>query len=211
MNEITVSIVEDDLEFQKWILEEIEEAKNIICVSRHDIAEDALAKLPQLKPDIVIMDLALEKSDMDGIECMLRLKLVSPNMKFLVITANSDEEPVFEALSVGAGAYIQKGKIPRKLVKLIHEFHNGEAPMSPGIAQRVIGRFHKAPEDIEKLKLLSPREVQTLDLLSKGFLYKEIADKLNIAEGTVKQHAHNIYQKLQVNNCVEAIRKYLRK
>ena len=66
-----------------------------------------------------------------------------------------------------------------------------------------------AAEDLIRLKTLSPRETQTLELLSKGFLYKEIGNKLTIAEGTVKQHTHNIYKKLQVNNCIEAIRKYL--
>ena len=206
---ITVSIVEDDLEFQNWIQEEINEAPHIKCLSKYDIAEDALAELPQLKPDIIIMDLGLEKSDIGGIECMLRLKLVAPNLKFLVITSHSDENMLFEALRVGASAYIQKGDIPKKLIDLLDDFNAGGAPMSPGIARKIIENFHKAPEDLMRLKALSNRENETLELLSKGFLYKEIASKLTIAEGTVKIHAHNIYKKLQVNNCVEALRKYL--
>lgn len=206
---IRVSIVEDDLEFQKWILEELDEAAHIECISTYDVGENALAELPQIKPDIVIMDLALEKSDMSGIECMLRLKLVSPGLKFLVITANSDESVVFEALSVGAGAYIQKSEIPRKFIDLITEFQEGGAPMSPGIARKIIGRFHKPTQDLILLKELSPRETEVLDNLAKGYLYKEIADNLEIAEGTVKQHSHKIYKKLQVNNRTEAIGKYL--
>lgn len=206
---IKLCIVEDDLEFQKWILEEIEEADNIECLSTYDVAENALENLPQLKPDIVIMDLGLEKSDMGGIECMLRLKLTSPNLKFLIMTSNSDENKVFEALRVGAGAYIQKGDIPKNLIELLEEFYEGGAPMSTVIARRVIENFHKPPEDLVRINSLSKRENETLKLLSKGFLYKEVADNLDIAEGTVKQHAHNIYKKLQVNNVVEAIRKYL--
>ena len=206
---IKVCIVEDDLEFQSWILEEINDADYIECLSTYDIAEDALAEIPQLKPDIVIMDLGLEKSDMGGIACMLRLKLVVPEQKFLVITSNSDESVLFEALRVGAGAYIQKGDIPKQLIDLLEDFHTGGAPMSPGIARRVIENFHRSAEDLERLKTLSPRENETLALLSKGFLYKEVADKLTIAEGTVKQHAHKIYKKLQVNNAIEAVRKYL--
>ncbi len=122
---IRVSIVEDDLEFQNWILEEIGDVSHIECLSTYDVAEDALEELPQLKPDIVIMDLSLDKSDMGGIECMLRLKLVSPNLKFLVITSNSDENKVFEALRVGAGAYIQKGDIPKNLIELLEDFYGG--------------------------------------------------------------------------------------
>ena len=208
-HQITISIVEDDVEFQSWILEEIKDAPHITCLSTYDNGEDALAAIPQLKPDVVIMDLNLHNTDMDGIECMLRLKLVAPAIKFLVMTSNNDESSLFEALSAGAGAYIQKGDIPRQLGDLIGEFYEGGAPMSSGIAKRIIENFHRLPEDIIRLKTLSNRENQTLELLSKGFLYKEVADRLKIAEGTVKQHAHNIYKKLQVNNCVEAIRKYL--
>jgi DNA-binding NarL/FixJ family response regulator len=209
VNKIRVSIVEDDIEFQKWIIEELSDAQSIECISTYDIAENALSSIPQQRPDIVIMDLTLEKSDIGGIECMLRLKLVSPGLKFLVITANSDENLVFEALRVGAGAYLQKGDIPKKLVELIYDFYEGGVPMSPGIARRVITSFHKPIEDLVLLKKLSQRENEILKLLSQGFLYKEIASNLGIKEGTVKQHAHKIYKKLQVNNRTEAIRKYL--
>ena len=206
---INICIVEDDPEFQSWILEEIAGSERIHCLATYDTGETALAAIPQQRPDIVIMDLNLDHTDMDGIECMLRLKLVSPGIKFLVMTSNNDESTLFDALSAGAGAYIQKGDIPRRLSELIVELEAGGAPMSAGIAKRVIENFHRQPEDVMRLKTLSAREGQTLELLSKGFLYKEVADRLEIAEGTVKQHAHKIYKKLQVNNCVEAIRKYL--
>ncbi|HMQ47381.1 MAG TPA: response regulator transcription factor [Saprospiraceae bacterium] len=211
MDKIKICIVEDELEFQEWIVDEINEVDDIESLGTYDLAEDALIEIPRLKPDIVIMDLGLNKSNMDGIECMLRLKLVSPGIKFLVITSNTNESLVFEALRVGAGAYIQKGDIPRDLIDLIREFYQGGAPMSPGIARRLIESFHKPPDDLVMLNNLSTREMEILDKLSQGFLYKEIADQLKIAEGTVKQHAHNIYQKLQVNNRTEAIRKYLNK
>lgn len=206
---IKVCIVEDDLEFQEWVRAEVEEAENIEVLDAYDVAEDAIKAVPDLKPDVVIMDLTLEKSDISGIECMLRLRLVAPELKFLVMTSNSDENILYEALYVGAGAYIQKGDIPRRLSILLEEFHAGGAPMSPGIAKKVIENFHRIPEDLLRLKALSNRETQTLELLSKGFLYKEVASHLKIAEGTVKQHAHNIYKKLHVNNIVEAVRKYL--
>ena len=206
---IKVSIIEDDLEFQEWILEELNNAPTIKCVSRHLSGDEALTQIPQLQPDIVIVDLTLKKSKIDGIECMFRLKLVLPKIKFLVISAHSDEGKIFEALRVGAGAYLQKEDIPRQLTELIFEFHKGGAPMSPGIAQRIIKSFHQPANELVLLKELTFREKEILDHLSNGYLYKEIADNLDIKEGTVKQHAHNIYQKLQVNNRTEAIRKYL--
>jgi len=217
MEPIRISIVEDDPEFQEWLLSELSDAPQFQCISRYDVAENALANIPNEKPDIVIMDLGLDKSDIDGIECMLRLKLVSPDLKFLVITGQPDDDKVFEALKVGAGAYIQKGDIPRKLIDLLDQFYRGGAPMSEGIARKVIDSFYRKPTDTVLLLQLTPKELKILQLLAKGYLYKEIADMMpnendptkTIAEGTVKIHAHNIYQKLQVNNRTEAINKYL--
>ncbi|MCC7245841.1 MAG: response regulator transcription factor [Saprospiraceae bacterium] len=217
MDHIKLCIVEDEIEFQDWILDELSADPRFECLGVFDTAEAALRKIPLLRPDIVLMDLGLNKSEMKGHECMLRLKLISPDMKFIVISSFSDDDKVFEALKVGAGAYIVKGDISKTLLTVIEEFYLGGAPMSPEIARKVLMSFHKPAEDMALLQTLSDRERAVLEPLSKGFLYKEIADMLpnendpnkNISEGTVKKHAHNIYQKLQVNNRVEAIRKYL--
>jgi DNA-binding NarL/FixJ family response regulator len=213
---IKIAIVEDDPEFREWLESELE-VPGFECVGAYSTAEAALSEIPQIKPDIVIMDLGLELSDINGMECMLRLKLVSPTLKFLVITSYGDDERVFEALKTGAGAYLLKNDIPKKLIDVLTEFYNGGAPMSAGIAMKVISSFHKPPGDIVAVQQLTPREKEILEFLSKGYLYKEIADKLynendptkKIAEGTVKIHAHKIYQKLEVNNRTEAIKKYL--
>lgn len=209
MEKIIISIVEDETEFQEWIQEEIQEANNILCTGVFDVAENALAEIPSIKPDIVIMDLSLKKSDMDGIECMLRLKIVMPDLKFLVISSNDDERLIFEALRVGAGAYIDKSEITMKLINIIGDFNAGGAPMSPGIARLIIQSFQKTSEELKLINQLTPKEKEVLQFLAKGFLLKEIADKLNIVEGTVKQHTNKIYKKLQVNNRTEAINKYL--
>ena len=209
MEKIKICIVEDELEFQKWILRELSETPNIICEGKYTKGEDATANIPEINPDIVIMDLTLKGSKFNGVETMLRLKLVTSDIKFLVISSHSDEGKVFEALKVGAGAYLHKEDIPDNLAKLIIEFKEGGAPMSPGIAQMVINSFHKSVKDMQLLQKLTDREEELLKLLASGYLYKEIANKMGIKEGTVKQHAHKIYLKLQVNNKTEAIKKYL--
>lgn len=217
MNTIKVCIVEDDPEFQEWLLEELSEAEHISCLGVFSVAEDAMAKIPALQPDIVLMDLGLEKSAIGGIECMLRLKMVAPEMKFMVVSSFGDDEKVFEALKVGAGAYILKGDISRTLIDMIGDFSKGGAPMSAEIARKVISSFHRNATDLALLHQLTPRENEILVLLSKGYMYKEIAGMLHnendpsktISEGTVKIHAYNVYQKLQVNSRLEAIKKYL--
>ena len=209
MNQLKISLVEDDPSFQNWIVNSLQEEDQIDCVSTHSDGEEALAEIPYHQPDIILMDLTLENSKYDGIECILRLRVNWPNFKFLVLSAHDDEYRIFEALRVGAGAYLYKEEIDsQSLIASILEFHRGGAPMTPGIAKRIIKNLQQPTEDLQRLQSLTPREKGVLELLSRGKLYKEVADTLKIKEGTVKQHAHNIYQKLQVFNAVEAMLKY---
>lgn len=210
MAKIKVSIVEDDLNYQSWILKTLEKSEDINCISIHSDGEHVLTGLPSPNPDIVLMDLTLENSKYNGIECILRLRIRNPKLKFLVLSAHSNESKIFNALRAGAGAYIHKEETNSKqLIKSILNFHQGEAPMSPGIAKRIIKNLQHSPEDLMLLQTLSNKEKEVLERLSKGKLYKEVAYELGIKEGTVKSHTHNIYQKLQVFNAVEAILKYL--
>lgn len=209
-------IVEDEPEFQLWLESEVGSYTDFECLGCCSTAEEALRRVPIIQPDIVLMDIGLPGA-MDGIECMLRIKIVQPQIKFMVITAFSDDERVFEALKAGAGGYILKVDMPRSLQNQLGEFCQGGAPMSPEIAQKVISSFHKPARQIVALEQLTEREKLILNLLAQGLLYKEIAGHLphehdpgkHISEGTVKVHVHHIYQKLQVNNRAEAMRIYL--
>lgn len=218
MKNTRIMIVEDDPEFQEWLESEIEGYDGYTCLGCCDSAEDALTRIPVLKPDIVLMDIQLP-GKMDGIECLLRLKLVQPQMRFMIISSYGDDEKVFEALKAGAGGYMLKGEIPGSLHAQLTDFCAGGAPMSPEIARKVISSFHQPPRQVIALEELTERERLILSLLSQGLLYKEIAAKLpnekdaskTISEGTVKVHVHHIYQKLQVNNRAEAMILYLGK
>ncbi|MEZ4776189.1 MAG: response regulator transcription factor [Bacteroidia bacterium] len=218
MKKITVMIVEDDPEFQQWLESEIDSFQGFTYLGCCDSAEDALTQIPIKNPDIVLMDIKLP-GKMDGIECLLRLKLVKPQMRFMIITSYGDDERVFEALKAGAEGYILKGDIPGALQRQLEDFCAGGAPMSPEIAKKVISSFHQPPRQVIALEELTERERLILNLLSQGLLYKEIAAKLpnendaskTISEGTVKVHVHHIYQKLQVNNRAEAMILYLGK
>ncbi len=209
MKTYKIAIVEDDPEFRQWVLEEIEHSEKFECVANFETGDEALKQIPSLELDAIIMDLGLDTSSMDGIETMLRLKLNAPNMKFMVITSFSHDEKIFEALRVGAGAYLLKDDIPDKLIDVLTDFVNDGSPMTPSIAQKLVRSFHKPVNDLSQIQELSPREVQILDLISKGFLNKEINDQLGISVNTVKVTTYKIYKKLQVNNRVEAVKKYL--
>jgi DNA-binding NarL/FixJ family response regulator len=163
--------------------------------------------LPALQPDIVLMDINL--GGMNGIEVVRILKPRFPEMLFMMCTVYEEDEQIFEALAAGANGYILKKTAPAKLLESIRELHEGGAPMSSQIARKVVAAFNRAPKvPLAKLDSLSNRESEILVLLAKGLLYKEIAAQLNIAQETVRKHVYHIYEKLHVNNRVEAVNKY---
>jgi DNA-binding NarL/FixJ family response regulator len=126
----------------------------------------------------------------------------------MMFTVYDDDESVFEALQAGAMGYILKKSSPTQFLASIREIMEGGSPMSAQIARKLVNVFNKQEKPVAESDLLSKREREILELISKGFLYKEVAEKLFITTGTVKQHIHKIYEKLQVQNKTEAINKY---
>ena len=167
-------------------------------------AEAALQGLPVLHPNVVLMDINLGK--MNGIECVRRLKPQHPEILFMMCTVYEEDEKIFEALAAGANGYILKKTTPAKMLDAIRELYEGGAPMSSQIARKVVNVFQKTPSS--QIDSLSAREAEILEHLAKGLLYKEIAAQLNIAQETVRKHVYHIYEKLHVNNRVEAVNKF---
>jgi DNA-binding NarL/FixJ family response regulator len=146
---------------------------------------------------------------MDGIECVKRIKGNYPDILFMMCTVYEEDEKIFEALAAGANGYILKKTSPSKLLEAIHELYEGGAPMSSQIARKVVNAFQKMPGSSNaQIDKLSAREAEILEHLAKGLLYKEIAAQLNIAQETVRKHVYHIYEKLHVNNRVEAVNKF---
>lgn len=205
METILVSIVEDLQDIRTGLEKIINEAPGFACISAYANAEDAIRDLPGLQPDIVIMDINL--TGMNGIDCLRKVKATCPKMQFIMFTIYEDSEQIFEALSSGASGYLLKNTPPNNIPGAIMELYNGGAPMSAGIAKKVVNHLQQKASAIQDSAQLSARENEVLHLLGKGFLYKEIAQKLGISTGTVRQHIHNIYEKLHVQNRTEAINK----
>jgi DNA-binding NarL/FixJ family response regulator len=171
-------------------------------------AEIAATELPAWQPDIVIMDINLP--GMSGIDCIRKVKSECPHTQFMMFTVYEDEDKVFQALAAGASGYLLKKTSLAKIVESLIELHDGGSPMNAQIARKIIKCYQKENERDDDGKLLSQKEFTILELLSQGNLYKEISVKLNISVNTVKQHIHNIYQKLHVKNRTEAINKIFR-
>ena len=201
---ITICIIEDLIEIQKGLQTIIESDWRFKLIKSFENAEDAIAQLPLLNPDIVLTDINLPGKS--GIDCITEIKYKIPETQFIMFTIYEDNDQVFEALKAGANGYILKNTSPEKIIEALLELNDGGSPMSPKIARKVLSSFN-ATTNNNVYELISKREQEVLELLSKGFLYKEIADKLNITLSTVKRHLNHVYTKLQVQNKTEAINK----
>ena len=143
----------------------------------------------------------------NGIECIKQLKQKIPHTQFMMFTVYENDENVFEALKAGATGYLLKNTEMAQITEALKDLHNGGSPMSVTIARKLVSVFQSQPKENASTDILSNRENEILHLLSKGLLYKEISDQLSISVNTVRQHIHNIYEKLHVQNRTEAINK----
>lgn len=200
---ITVSIVEDQKEIRQMLEILVRGSEGLKLLQSFSNAEDAIKKIPSSAPDVMLVDIHLPK--MSGIEMLRTLKPLCTNTQFIMCTSMEDSENIFSALKAGANGYIVKSTAPAKLLEAITEVHNGGSPMSSQIARKVVGNFQQQKNSL--LEKLSRREQEILELLSKGFRYKEIADQLFLSIETIRTHVRNMYEKLQVNSRTEALNK----
>jgi DNA-binding NarL/FixJ family response regulator len=157
------------------------------------------------KPDVVLMDIDMPGET--GIKGVSLVKEASPETSVIMYTVFEDDEKLFQCLCAGANGYLLKKTPPAKLFDAIQEVLEGGAPMSPSIAQKVLSTFRK--KESSNTYNLTPREIEVLQWLVKGYSIKLIAAEMNLAFDTIRSHLKNIYQKLHVNCGKEAIAKAL--
>ena len=203
MENISVAIVEDNNDIREAMHMLINGSVGFSCTAVYTNADEAAIELPKTTVDIVLMDINLP--GISGIECVALLKDKMPHSHFMMVTVFEDDDNIFNALKAGASGYILKRTSPMQILEAVREMHEGGSPMSPEIARRVVNSLQKGKN--QNTEILTEREKQILDFLAKGFLYKEIAANLSVSYETVKKHIQNIYQKLQVQNKIEAINK----
>ena len=202
---IRVSIVEDDARVRASMARLIDGADRFSCVSQHESGERAIADLPGVRPDVVLMDINLP--GMSGVECVRRLRALVPSVQVVMLTVYEDTDLIFAALAAGATGYLLKRTPPDELLGGIWDVHRGGSPMTGHIARKVVQSFREA--DAGEEDALSPREREVLDHLAQGYLYKEIAARLAISYDTVHTYVRRIYEKLQVHSRTEAVAKHL--
>jgi DNA-binding NarL/FixJ family response regulator len=204
---ISVAIVEDNPEVRRNLSRYIGGAPGFRCACACASAEEALRVIPQSSPDVVLMDIQLPR--MSGITCTASLKKTLPSVPVMMLTVYEDTDAIFNALKAGASGYLLKRSDPAKVLEALTELHHGGAPMTGEIARKVIDSFHRAPATAPPQDKLTSREEEILDHLAKGYVTKEIADKLDITSTTTRFHLKHIYDKLHVHTRTEAVIKYL--
>jgi DNA-binding NarL/FixJ family response regulator len=200
---IRVSLVEDDARARRIVADWLGQAADLELISKFQDAEAALAALPQERPDVALVDINLPGQS--GIECVRQLKPQLPDTQFVMVTVYEDADRIFEALSAGASGYLLKQSPREELLAAIRQVHQGGSPISGSIARKVVQFFQRPFGAAPKTDTLSEREREVLELLSRGYLYKEIAETLSISYDTVTTYGRRIYEKLHVHSRAQAV------
>lgn len=197
-----------------WVVEDLEDIRNGVEQTLHHYFPEAevfvfkngseVLEIVDITPDVVILDLGLP--DIDGILLLVTLKNRYKNVKILIFTIYDDLNHLFDALRLGADGYILKGDSNKSIYEIIQDLIQGGAPMSRSIARKIVNSFHHQEGSVS---LLTHKENQILHFLTRGLMYKEIAEVLCLSVNTVKNHIKSIYTKLQVQNSREAMLKYI--
>ena len=203
----SVGIVEDNAGLRRSLVRLISHTPGMYCVGSWSDGPSALAQLPSLKPNVVLMDINIP--GMSGIECTARLKQLCPGTQVIIVTVYEDNENIFRALQAGACGYMLKRAFSEKILEPITEVCSGGVPMSSDIARKVIHAFQKPPPQPGNSVELTKREAEILELVSQGLVNKEIGDRLKISYWTVKAHVRHIYEKLHVRTRSEAVVKFM--
>jgi len=205
---IKIAIVEDVREIREGLGRLINSTPGFRCTGVYASMEEALEKIPNNLPDLVLSDIGLP--GIDGISGIRILKERYPDLLILMLTVYDDNERIFDALCAGACGYLLKKTPWEKLVEALKEAVDGGSPMSPEVARRVINLFREIKPPKEAAYELTPHEVRLLRMLVEGHSYKTAAAELHVSVNTIKFHLRHIYDKLQVHTKSEAVAKALR-
>lgn len=205
----TIWILEDHQVFAKQIRRLIEAEDDLTCPHHFSSPDEFFEKLKFTSdhPDILLLDLGLPR--MDGLEVLVKVREMLPDLKVLILSAFDDRERVYRAICNGASGYLLKTADPDEILDGIHDVIHGAAALSSAIATMILQGFAKHGP-VEQTEALTAREEEVLKFLVKGFIKKEIAAQLSISQHTVDMHLRSVYRKLHVQTQTEAVSKAIR-
>lgn len=203
---ISFAIVEDQPDLRQNLTEWLNRAPGLHCMGAYSTGEEALKQLPKLYPDVVLMDINLP--GIGGIQCVSRLRQLLPETDVIMLTTYDNAEMIFDSIRAGATGYLLKNQPREELLQALQQVRAGGSPMSLKIARKVFNHFQTPPKPGSEIEQLTNREQEILRLLTKGYHYKEIADKLGVTLATIQTHIAAVYKKLHVHSRTEAAMKF---
>ncbi|MEI2748479.1 MAG: response regulator transcription factor [Ferruginibacter sp.] len=203
---LQIAIIEDNQQYRKAIEMILELDQKFSLLHTLGNCNEMMEHFADAKPDVVLMD--IDMPGMNGIQAVWEIKKEFPEIKILMLTVFEDEEKIFGALKAGANGYLLKKDSPVKILESIEAVYNGESPMNGMIASKVLEFFQKTKTAEVDQSSLTEREKQILQLIIKGYSYKEIASSIFISVETLNSHIKNIYRKLNVHSRSELTAKF---
>ena len=208
MAPIKILIVDDHTVVRDGLSTMLRRESDFVVVGEAVNGKDAVDKAAQINPDVVLMDLRMP--EMDGVEAMRRIGMMSKAVKFIVLTTYDSDEYIFDAISAGAKGYLLKDASREELFQAVRAVSRGESLIEPGVAAKLLDRLAQLSRKQDEVAppagdSLSAREIEVLQLIARGSANKDIAAKLSISESTVKTHVANIFTKLDVSHRTEAV------
>lgn len=203
MKVINVLIVDDHSLVRQGLKQIIELEEDIKVVGLAGDGEEAILKVQELKPDVVLLDINMPK--LNGIQTLRRLKDMDQSTRVIMLTFHEDREYLFETINLGANGYVLKDAESESLIKAIRDVYQGASYIYPTLANELVMEFSRRENRVKnKEGSLTKREYEVLTLVAEGFNNKEIAGHLFISEKTVKNHVSNIFKKIDVNDRTQA-------
>ena len=199
---IRVLVADDHAIVREGLRALIDTEPGIELVAEARDGEEAVRLACTVRPDVILLDLVMPRQD--GLAVIPRLKEDNPGVHILVLTSFAEDDKVFPAIKAGALGYLLKDTLPHDLLQAIRDVHQGESSLHPTIARKLVDELHQPTNQPPTGEALTEREVQVLGLVAQGLANQEIADRLFIAERTVRKHVSNILGKLHLANRTQA-------
>lgn len=199
---IKIMIVDDHSMVREGLKNLLELEENIEVIEQAENGIDCLEKLEKVSPDVLLLDINMPS--MDGLEVLSNLKKKNSEVKILLLTAHNESEYLVKAVELGIHGYVLKDAPSSVLVEAINSIYQGETFIQPSLASILNDKIKEKEQDQAKIDSLTKRELEVLKLLSVGMYNKEIGEKLEITERTIKNHVSNIFKKIGVSDRTQA-------
>lgn len=202
MEKIRILIADDHSMVREGLKQLIELEDDIEVVAQAGDGQDALNKIIEIKPDVVLLDINMPI--LNGLEVLQKLQEDQMDVNVLILTIHNEIEYLYKAVEIGVNGYVLKDSESDVLIRAIRSIYNGESYIQPNMASLLFKKINGELDNQVKHNKLTKREIEVLKLITQGLLNKEIADELCISEKTVKNHVSNIFKKIEVSDRTQA-------